>query len=132
MEPLSCLAIAGAVMQVITFSNEMIVLYRKIKKNGSIDDGLEEKSGQIATNAGLIQDNVAKTSGGPLTEDDVALQDVAKKCLGCSKALMDVMKNIKWKTVKKKGTMTLEERDPLSQAWEARRYKSEIEKLDRT
>ncbi|KAK4208494.1 NACHT domain-containing protein [Rhypophila decipiens] len=129
MEPLSIVAIAGAVMQVITFSKDMIDLYRNIKKNESIGDGLEGKSAQIATNARLIQDNLAKTSGGPLDEADTALHDVANKCLGCSKALTDVMNNIKWKTMKKKGSMTLEERGALGQAWKVQRYKSEIEKL---
>ncbi|KAM7211192.1 hypothetical protein V8F06_013427 [Rhypophila decipiens] len=130
MEPLSCLAIAGAVMQVITFGNDVIVLHRKIKKNGSIDDGLEGKSVQIATNARLVEDNLAKTTGRPLTEDDMALLDVARKCLSCSKALIDVMNNIKWKAARN-GGMTVEERSAFGQAWKARRYKSEIEKLEK-
>lgn len=130
MEPLSCLAIAGAVMQVITFGNEMIVLYRKIKTSGSPDDSLEGKSAQIATNSRLIQDNLAKTGSGALTEDDLALQDAAKKCLDFSKALMGLMSNIKWKAIKK-GGKTAEERGTLGQVWMAWRCSSKIEKLEK-
>ncbi|KAM7214570.1 hypothetical protein V8F06_010052 [Rhypophila decipiens] len=131
MEPLSIVAIAGAVMQVITFSKDMIDLYRNIKKNGSIDDDLEGKSAQIATNARLIQDNLANTSAGSLAEADTALHDVANKCLGCSKALRDAMNNIKWNWVKKKGSMTRKARGALGRAWKVQRYKSEIEKLEK-
>lgn len=128
MGPLSCLAVAAAVMQVISFGNEMIGLYRNIKKNGSPDDSLEGKSAQIATNSRLIQDSLAKTSSAPPTEEDTALQGASKRCLDCSKALVDEMNNIKWKPMKKGGARV--ERSTARQVWMAWRCRSKIEKLE--
>ena len=130
MDPLSCLAIAGAVMQVITFGNEMIGLYHNIKKNGSPDDGLEGKCAQIATNSKLIKDNLARTSIAPLTEDDTALQGAAKKSLDCSEALVNEMHNIKWKPMKQ-GKKTVEKRSTVAQVMMAWRCKTKIETLEK-
>jgi hypothetical protein len=128
MDPLSCLAVAAAVMQVISFGNEMIGLYRNIKKNGFPDGTLEGKSAQLVTNSRLIQDNLENSSSARLTEEDMALQSASKRCLECSKALMDEMSNIKWKPMKKGRDRV--ERSTVSQVLMAWRCRSKIEKLE--
>lgn len=97
MDPLSALAIAGAVMQVISFSHEMIDLYGKIKSEGSPDASLTEKSAQPSSAAKILGDKLGTKWAKPLTKDQKTLQQIAEKCLDSPKKLTDELSNIKWK-----------------------------------
>ena len=130
MDPLSALAIAGAVMQVISFSHEMIELYGKIKSDGSPDASLAEKSTQLSSTAKILGDKLGTKWPKPLTKDQKTLQQIAEKCLDRGKDLTDELNKIEWKP-SQNGSKPRVQRGTISQMWMTWRRKPKIEKLEK-
>ena len=130
MDPLSALAIAAAVMQVISFGHEVIDLSGKIKSDGSPDASLAEKSAQLSSTAKILGGKLGTKRSKPLTKDQKTLQEIAEKCLDRGKKLTDELNKIEWKP-SQDGSKPRVQRATISQTWMTWRRKPKIEKLEK-
>src|ERR1700753_3864790 len=98
MDPLSALSPACAVMQVISFSNELFGVAKRIAKDGSPDANLADNVAHLSDLSQTLEDELLlqqKTKA--LTKHQKSLQEVAQKCLKRSRDLTGELYKIKWK-----------------------------------
>ncbi|RSL63529.1 hypothetical protein CEP54_005139 [Fusarium duplospermum] len=80
-------------MQTITFTGETISLCRKIYNNGRPDPSLNDYSLELSKISWTLRDNLNRGSG-VLSSDDLALRDIAEKCLEVTNKLTQEMQNL--------------------------------------
>ncbi|KAM0441314.1 hypothetical protein ACHAPT_000623 [Fusarium lateritium] len=81
------------VMQTITFTGETLSLCRKIYNNGQPDPALNDYSQELSKISETLRDNLDRGSG-PLSNDDLALCDTAKKCLEVANKLSEELQEL--------------------------------------
>ncbi|KAI1858064.1 uncharacterized protein JN550_012886 [Neoarthrinium moseri] len=88
MEPLSALGIACNLMQVISFTGEVIHLCKQVYKRGSQDPSLEGNAKALSSVITSLHDSLTSPeSRSPCNEATRELQDLARKCLDATSRL---------------------------------------------
>lgn len=98
MDPLSALAIACSVMQVISFSKEIISTTRKIREEGAVDVTLEDNAEGLSKSSNTLKEylgKIAVRNQAPVTGGNEAeLRDVAAKCLKTSEDISMTIREV--------------------------------------
>ena len=129
MDPLTALGVACNIMQIISFGHEVFSLARRLRKDGSPDASLADKSARLSDLSGELQNSLdMQQQTRPLSQNQLRLQNVAKKCLSLSNNLTEELDQIKWKT-DPKGNNSKTQSRLLGQTWKSLWRKSKIDKL---
>ena len=94
LEPLSCLAIACAVMQTISFSRELTTTVKRIRKDGSGDPDLAERG----TNLTIVSKTLSQYLQDPnlenIPKNQAELEAIAKKCVDTASEILKALEKI--------------------------------------
>ncbi|KAL2675642.1 hypothetical protein Neosp_011832 [[Neocosmospora] mangrovei] len=93
LEPLTALGLACSVMQTITFAGQTLSLCKKIYNDGQPDPALNDYSLELSKISETLKNNL-NLGTGVLSSDDLALRDIAEKCLEVATKLTQEMQNL--------------------------------------
>jgi hypothetical protein len=93
MEPLTALAVACNVMELISFGLEVATTARKIHRTGSISSELSDGSAHLSQLSSVLLTSI-KCSATPVTAAQKQLQEIALRCHGASLELWDEIRKL--------------------------------------
>jgi hypothetical protein len=94
LDPLTSLSIACSVIQIISFSHEIVSTVKRIKKDGSADPELREHADHLANASKGMEQYLKSCNMSHLSKIQAELQDIAAKCLETSKDIQSTLAEI--------------------------------------
>ena len=94
MEPLAALGLACNVMQLISFSGEVISVVKAVKSGRSIDPSAEAIAAQLATASDAVSQSLRAVPKA-LDADETEILDIAKECLAAAVNLTTRLEKIR-------------------------------------
>jgi hypothetical protein len=94
LDPLTCMSIACNVMQIISFSHEIISIVKRIKKDGTADPELREHAANLSKSSDGLEEYLKSCDLKHLPKNQDDLCEIASRCLETSKKIQSKMDKI--------------------------------------